>query len=63
MAAPDPVRAWSRPGRAAGYIAGFALLAGTVLFLLDAAGLLGAGPVYRRTGAGPLADQATFWAA
>ena len=41
-------------GRAAGYIAGSALLAGTVLFLLDAAGLLGAGPVYRPTGAGPL---------
>jgi hypothetical protein len=50
-------------GRAAGYIAGSALLAGTVLFLLDAAGLLGSGPVYRPTGAGPLADQATFYAA
>ena len=50
-------------GRAAGYIAGSALLAGTVLFLLDAAGLLGPGPVYRPTGAGPLMDQATFWAA
>jgi hypothetical protein len=34
-----------------------------VLFLLDAAGLLGPGPVYRPTAAGPLADQATFWAA
>ena len=62
-AAPDRVRAWSQTGRAAGYIAGSALLAGTVLFLLDAAGLLGSGPVYRPTGAGPLADQATFWAA
>jgi len=39
------------------------LLAGTVLFLLDAAGLLGAGPAYHRTAAGPLADQATFYAA
>ena len=55
--------AWSRIGRAAGYIAGSALLAGTVLFLLDAAGLPGSGPVYRSTGAGPLADQATFYAA
>jgi hypothetical protein len=63
MAPRDPVRAWSRMGRAAGYIAGSALLAGTVLFLLDAAGLLGPGPVYRPTGAGPLMDQATFWAA
>jgi len=59
----DPVRAWSRTGRAAGYIAGSALLAGTVLFLLDAAGFLGSGPVYRRTGAGPLVDQATFYVA
>lgn len=50
-------------GRAAGYIAGSALLAGTVLFLLDATGLLGSGPVYRPTGAGPLVDQATFFAA
>jgi hypothetical protein len=50
-------------GRAAGYIAGSALLAGTVLFLLDAAGLLGSGPVYRPTGTGPLVDQATFFVA
>jgi hypothetical protein len=63
MAARDPVRAWSRTGRAAGYIAGCALLAGTVLFLLDAAGLLGSGPVYRPTSAGPLVDQATFYVA
>jgi hypothetical protein len=57
------VTAWSQTGRAAGYIAGSALLAGTVLFLLDAAGLLGSGPVYHRTGAGPLVDQATFYVA
>jgi hypothetical protein len=63
VASRNRVRAWSRIGRAAGYIAGSALLAGTVLFLLDAAGLLGSGPVYRSTGAGPLADQATFYAA
>jgi hypothetical protein len=50
-------------GRAAGYAAGAGLLAGTVLFVLDAAGLLGPGPVYRVTAAGPLADQATFFAA
>src|SRR5262249_23292839 len=48
---------------AAGYIAGSALLAGTVLFLLDAAGLLGTGPAYRPTSAGPLVDQATFYVA
>jgi hypothetical protein len=34
-----------------------------VLFLLDAAGFLGSGPIYRRTGAGPLVDQATFYVA
>jgi hypothetical protein len=63
LAPPDPVSTWSRPGRAAGYIAGSALLAGTALALLDAAGLLGPGPAYRHTGAGPLVDQATFYAA
>ena len=59
----NPVSAWNRIGRAAGYIAGTALLAGTVLFLLDTAGLLGSGPDYRATGAGPLVDQATFYVA
>lgn len=54
---------WSRTGRAAAYTAGSALLAGTVLFLLDASGLLGSGPAYRQTAAGPLADQAPFFAA
>jgi hypothetical protein len=39
LAPPTPVRARSRTGRTAGYVAGPALLAGTVLFLLDAAGL------------------------
>jgi hypothetical protein len=38
------VSAWSRVGRAGGYTAAAAFLAGTVLFLLDAAGLLGAVP-------------------
>ena len=59
----DPVAAWRQTGRGAGYIAGSALLAGTVLYLLDAAGLLGPGTVYRPTGAGPLVDQATFYVA
>ena len=54
--------AWSRTGRIAGYVAGSALLAGTVLFLLDAAGLLGQVPDYHRTSAGQLADQAAFYA-
>ena len=34
-----------------------------MLFILDAAGLLGSGPGYRPTGAGALMDQATFYAA
>ncbi|MGH3125207.1 MAG: hypothetical protein ACRDND_29850 [Streptosporangiaceae bacterium] len=32
-----------------------------MLFLLDTAGLLGSGPAYRATGAGPLVEQATFY--
>ena len=47
----SPVRAWRWTGRAAGYLAGSAFLTGTVLFLLDAAGLLGPGADYRRSGA------------
>jgi hypothetical protein len=58
MAPRNPVRTWTWTRRAAGYIAGSALLAGTVLFLLDPASPFGSGPLYRRTGAGPLVDQA-----
>ncbi len=58
----DPASAWSSIGRKAGWIAGAALLAGTVLFLLDATGVLGSGPVYHATSAGPVQNQATFYA-
>jgi hypothetical protein len=40
----SPAGEWSRVGSVAGYTAAAAFLAGTVLFLLDAAGLLGAVP-------------------
>lgn len=58
----DAVQAWRRVGRAAGYIAAAALLAGTVLFLLDALNALGAGPDFHDTGT-PLQDEANFWVA
>ena len=58
----DGVKAWRRVGRAAGYVAAAALLAGTVLFLLDALNALGAGPDFRDTGK-PLQDEANFWVA
>jgi hypothetical protein len=53
----SPIRTWNWIGRVAGHMAGTALLAGTVLFLLDAAGFLGSGSAYLRTGAVPLAAQ------
>jgi len=58
----DAVQAWRRVGRSAGYIAAASLLAGTVLFLLDALDALGAGPDFHDTGR-PLQDEATFWVA
>jgi hypothetical protein len=61
--APSNLRAWRRMGRVAGFVAGLWLLAGTVLYLLDAAGLLGSGPDYHATSAGPTADQATYFSA
>jgi hypothetical protein len=62
IASEDAVRAWRRVGRAAGYVAAASLLAGTVLFLLDALNALGAGPDFHDTGR-PLQDEAQFWVA
>jgi hypothetical protein len=56
-------RSWNRIGRNAGYVAGMAFLVGTVLYLLDALELLGKGPEYHATAAGPLQDEANFWVA
>jgi hypothetical protein len=56
-------QAWRRVGRGSGYLAAAALLVGTVLFLLDATDVLGAGPEFHRTAAGPLQDEANFWVA
>jgi hypothetical protein len=56
-------RAWARLARIAGLIAGFCLLAGTILFLLDATHILAADPQYHVTQAGPLHDEAEWWVA
>jgi hypothetical protein len=53
-------RAWRRIAGAAGYVVGASLLAGTILFLLDALDALGASPDYHSTGA-PLRDEADFY--
>jgi hypothetical protein len=65
MTAPEAgtERAWGQVGRASGYLAAGALLAGTILFLLDALDALGASPDFHRTGAGALQDEANFWVA
>jgi len=46
-----------------GYVAGSCLLAGTVLYLLDALDAFGQPPTPRHTGAGELRDEANFWVA
>jgi hypothetical protein len=56
-------RSWSRVGRNAGYVAGAAFFAGTILFLIDQLDVLGKGPVYHATAAGPTQDEANFWVA
>jgi len=47
-------RAWRQVARISGYIAGVCLLAGTVLYLLDALDALGASPTPQHSGAGAL---------
>lgn len=56
-------RIWYRIGQTAGYGTGIGFLIVTALYLLDATGVLGAGPQFHRTAAGPLQDEANFWAA
>jgi hypothetical protein len=56
-------RAWRQVARISGYIAGVCLLAGTILYLLDALDALGASPTPQHTGAGALQDEANFWVA
>jgi hypothetical protein len=56
-------RDWGRTGAAAGYLAGGALFATTLLFVAEQAGLLADSPTLRRTGAGPAHDIAVYYAA
>jgi hypothetical protein len=51
---------WRRIAGVAGYVVGAALLAGTILFLLDSLDALGAAPNYHPTGS-PVQDEADFW--
>jgi hypothetical protein len=54
---------WGGISRTAGYVAGFGLFVGTLLFLLDATHVLGADPSFHKTAARPLQDEANFWVA
>jgi hypothetical protein len=54
---------WHRIGRAAGYLVGIGFLCGTLLFILTTTNLLVHQPLFHRTAAGPLQDEANFWAA
>lgn len=55
----DP--AWNHVGRFSGYFAGVALLLTVALSLADGLGVLGSIPPYRKTQAGPIQDEATYW--
>jgi hypothetical protein len=61
-AAPDSIAAWARIGRFAGYLAGGALLIGTILYLLDASHALGANN-YEHTGPASTRSDAQYWVA
>ena len=54
---------WTRIGAIAAYSAGGALLVQTLLYLADAANLLGPSPTFHRTAAGVLQDTATYYVA
>jgi hypothetical protein len=61
-AAPDSIAGWARIGRFAGYLAGGALLIGTILYLLDASHALGANN-YKHTGPASTRSDAQYWVA
>jgi hypothetical protein len=53
-------QAWSRVGRAAGYLAGAGFLIGTILYLLDATNALGTND-FHSNGGPSLANEAGYW--
>lgn len=55
-------RGWPGVGRIAGYVSGGALLAGTILFLLDATHILG-DVDYHSAGRPPAVSEAGYWVA
>lgn len=56
-------RGWRSAALSWGLVSGIAFLTATMLFLVEAAGLLGAPPAYPSTGAGQLQDEAVYKAA
>lgn len=54
---------WARVALVSGWAAGVALVTTTVLFLLDATDALAASPVFHRTSAGVLSDEADWYVA
>ena len=60
---PDPSRGWARVAVVSGWTAAVALVTTTVLYLLDATDALAASPVFHRTAAGVLSDEAEWYVA
>jgi hypothetical protein len=59
---PDPRASWAGVGRFAGYLAGGALLSGTILYLLDATNALGVNN-YKHAGPATTRSEAQYWVA
>jgi hypothetical protein len=57
---PDAIASWSRVGRVAGFVSGFALLLGTILYLLDATNALGSND-FKSAGPPSARNEARFW--
>lgn len=62
MSEVEPNRGWPGVGRVAGYVSAGALLAGTILYLLDATNALGANN-YTSTDLSQVRNEAGYWAA
>jgi hypothetical protein len=56
-------RGWATSARAWGLFSGVAIAVATLLFLVEATGLLGSPADYAQTAAGQLKDEAVYWAA
>ena len=58
-----PGTGWASAARGWGLFSGVAFALATVLYLVEASGLIGSAPTYISSAAGQLQDEGTYWAA